>query len=169
MTSTNSNQSQVGNASATAFKILYGGLQNHTLGKIRHSAYIKMACRGLICPEKLPPTARAAHFHGLRVHHQIITWLSLSDQSHLNPIEWGWIKKESILYPKLTDIDIAPLEVKTVIRCNCNPDLPNPCSSRRCTCRAYGMACISLCGGCRGEECSNVEVSNLYFNCLIIF
>ena len=116
---------------------------------------------GTISPEKLPPTARAAHFHGLRVHHQIMTWLFLHESADYDPSEWGWIHKENMLLPVLTDIDIAPLEVKTVTHCNCNPNLKAPCSSRLCSCRKLGLPCISLCGGCRGEDCTNTDVSNV--------
>ena len=42
-----------------------------------------MACKGMISPEKLPPTKRAAYFHGLRAHYQILLW-SLIDGLELN-------------------------------------------------------------------------------------
>jgi len=32
----------------------------------RHDKYMNMASKGLISPEKLPPSERAAYFHGLR-------------------------------------------------------------------------------------------------------
>ena len=57
-----------------------------------------MTCTGLLEPEKLPPTKRAAHFHGLRVHFQIIEWKLLSDDEDckLNPEDWGWKVQDEI-------------------------------------------------------------------------
>ena len=118
-----------------------------------------MASRGMICPEKLPPTTRAAYFHGLRAHYQIISWLHMSESSELDPTKWGWINDNSMLVPILTDKDVAPLEVKTLVRCNCQLTSKSPCGSRLCTCRRNGLPCISLCGNCRGEECTNPNVS----------
>ena len=37
----------------------------------RYNKYIDLACKGIISPEKLPPSERAAYFHGLRCHYQI--------------------------------------------------------------------------------------------------
>ncbi len=39
-------------------------------------------------PERLPPTERAAFFHHLRVHYQVVVWTQLSDDK-LDPMEWG--------------------------------------------------------------------------------
>lgn len=47
-------------------------------------------------PQKLPPTERAAHYHSLWVHLQVIVWKELSSII-LNPKEWGWKLKDQYL------------------------------------------------------------------------
>ena len=52
---------------------------------------MNMVYKGQVDPEHLPPSPRAAHFHGLRAHLQIITWKLLDDDHlKLKPEEWGW-------------------------------------------------------------------------------
>ena len=114
-----------------------------------------MVCRGDVHPEKLPPTNRAAYFHGLRVFFQIRQW-SLSEDE-LNFLDWGWAVKDSRLVPITTDLDIAPPELKCIIRCSCKPHQKNACGSKKCTCRKNGLECLPTCTGCRGENCSNVS------------
>ena len=41
-----------------------------------------MCCKGVLEPERLPPTERCAYFHGLRVHQQIITWSLLDSDDN---------------------------------------------------------------------------------------
>ena len=69
-----------------------------------------MVCKGSVCPEKLPPTERAAFFHGLRVYYQIRQWLIV--QEDINMFEWGWVKDENKAVPIQTDRDVAPPEIK---------------------------------------------------------
>ena len=72
----------------------------------------------MISPEKLPPTARAAYFHGLRAHYQIISW-SLIDDFNLIATDWGWKLHNEVITPIMTDNDIAPESLTMVIKCNC--------------------------------------------------
>ena len=45
--------------------------------------------------EKMPPTNRAAFFHGLRAYHQIVIWKMLNDKDViLDPKDWGWFVSE---------------------------------------------------------------------------
>ena len=126
-----------------------------------------MACRGCISPEKLPPSERAAHYHGLRVHLQVVQW-SLSEIYELDALLWGWKSKDSTWLPITTDLDFAPGPLKQIIRCKCKMSSKNPCSTKICTCRKNGLPCLPSCTGCRGEECSNCEVSYvLYWNVYI--
>ena len=39
-----------------------------------HKAYRNMTAKGDILPEELPPTPRAAYYHSLQVHLQVVTW-----------------------------------------------------------------------------------------------
>ena len=63
---------EIGNASIRVFELLYSTTFN--LQQIRNSKYDAMAASDLskIDPALLPPSPRAAFFHGLRVHHQIV-------------------------------------------------------------------------------------------------
>ena len=45
----------------------------------------------------LPPSPRAAFFHGLRVHHQVIVWKDLR-QVDKDPLRWGWKMKTQITF-----------------------------------------------------------------------
>ena len=121
--------------------------------------------RGLVAPENLPPTDRAAYFHGLRVHLQVLKWSSLNEELEekygFEPNHWGWFIRKNKLIPIMTDMDIAPPSIKNVIRCNCRNDKQNPCSTKSCTCRKYGIKCFESCGNCRDEDCTNYNVSNI--------
>ena len=157
MSDVNSSAKQVGDASIEAFKLLYGVYDELPLSKIRYNMYMEMTCKGVISPEMLPPTASAARFHGLRVHHQIVAW-SLDDSVQCNPTDWGWDFVNNSFTPIMTDRDAAPAEIKKIVRCKCKADRDNLCNSRTCSCRKHGLKCSSLCWGCRGEHCSNSNV-----------
>ena len=52
-----------------------------------------MCCQGETEPAEIPPAERAAFFHGLRVHAQIIQWRVLVNEKNarrLKPEDWGW-------------------------------------------------------------------------------
>ncbi|KAG1665078.1 hypothetical protein GQR58_019552 [Nymphon striatum] len=148
-------QSDVGDASMKAFVELYGGNSASSLKQLRYSKYLDMICKGVLQPEKLPPTERAAYYHGLRVHVQVIEWQMLDEASNLDPKEWGWKSTDGYLTPITTDKEIAPKELLKVIRCNCKTSSKNQCGTNICTCRKHGLKCMPACGGCQGESCSN--------------
>ena len=115
-----------------------------------------MACIGKIAPEKLPPSQRAAYFHGLRTY-QVMYWSLLGEEFKFNVCDWGWRKNNNNeLVPIMTDMPIAPETLTQVIRCRCKKSTKNPCGTKTCTCRKYGMACVSSCGECHGVECNNI-------------
>ena len=87
-----------------------------------------MATKGVIAPERLPPTERAAFYHGLRVYFQIIVW-SLIKNFEMDALNWGWIMNNGMLVPIRTDKDVAPDCLTKVIRCNCKVNT----SHRICT------------------------------------
>ena len=64
----------------------------------------------------MPPTKNAAHYHGLRVHLQIIEWKMLDESANLNPEEWGWKIENGCFSPNTTDNPIPPDDVLKVIR-----------------------------------------------------
>ena len=118
---------------------------------------MSMACKGIICPEKLPPSERAAYFHGLRTHFQVLNWSLLDDEFDQNVENWGWKQKASMLTPIATDKEMAPAALVKIIRCSCKLSGNNPCGTKISTCRKYGISCLSSCGQCRGTECNNRE------------
>ena len=76
-------------------KTIHCCILEHFVSHFSHKKY------GQVDPERLPPSPRAAHFHALRAHLQIITWKLLDDdQLKLKPEEWGW---------KLTENGYAPM------------------------------------------------------------
>jgi len=107
-----------------------------------------------VLPEKMPPTERAAFYHSLRVHLQVMQWTALNT-SITEAIDWA----RKILVPFPTDLEPAPVDLLKVIRCNCkrtsaNQYVPSMCM---CTCRKNGLHCISAHGGCHAEFCGNVQ------------
>lgn len=117
-----------------------------------------MICAGLLEPEKMPPTERAAYYHGLRVHFQVIEWKMLEQPVALDPLEWGWKMENDKLCPVTTDKPVAPDNLLKVIRCKCKKTSKNQCGSNICTCRKHGLKCVAACGGCHGEDCNNKMV-----------
>lgn len=126
----------------------------------RHSYFLVLGTtgKGIVQPEKLPPTERAGYFHGLRAHHQIMNWSLLEDEFNISPVEWCWKKEHNLLVPIMTHIEIASDGLAKVIRCKCKSSAKNPCGTKICTCRKYGLPCVSACGDRRGTECNNIEV-----------
>jgi hypothetical protein len=120
---------------------------------------MELAGKGNIVPEKLPPTAETAHHHGLRVHHQIMTWLLLEESLLFDPLDWGWECNAGTLVPVTTPLDFAPSSLKNMIRCKCKITTKHPCGTKLCTCYKYGLPCLPSCEGCRGEECNNTKRS----------
>ena len=118
-----------------------------------------MLSDGIIQPEKLAPSERAAYFHGLRVHLQIIEWKLLDDTVSLDPTAWGWKFDNGSLAPVPTDKDVAPPSILKVIRCNCKITSKNQCGTNDCSCKKNGLKCMSAYGGCHGEDCNNKVVS----------
>ncbi|KAG1714706.1 Multidrug resistance-associated protein 1 [Nymphon striatum] len=133
---------------------LYSEKENQVF-LISYSKYLDMICKGVLQPEKLPPTERAAYYHGLRVHVQVIEWQMLDEASNLDPKEWGWKSTDGYLTPITTDKEITPKELLKVIRCNCKTSSKNQCGTNICTYRKHGLKCMPACGGCQGESCSN--------------
>ena len=107
----------------------------------------------VIKPQNLPPSERAAYFHSLRVHLQVIEWKSLMNIA-LHPIEWGWTLRGNNYEPIMTDLDPAPENILKLVRCNCK-SIKNLCGTNACTCRRTGISCISACGQCNGKDCNN--------------
>lgn len=138
---------------------LYGGKPNETLNKLRYRKFVEKAKRGMLTVtcKALPPTEAAAKFHCLRVFYQIQGWM----EKKLNPLNFGWVEKSSILRPISTNMPPAPANILSKIRCGCKGD----CDSNRCNCFKMKFKCTTACKVCAGNSCSNrspiVEDSDL--------
>lgn len=109
-----------------------------------------------IKPQSLPPTERAAYFHSLRVHLQVIEWKSLMSVT-LPAEDWGWKLQHGMYEPVMTDLAPAPEKILKFVRCNCKSMGKNVCGTNACTCRRTGLQCISACGHCYGKNCKNAN------------
>ena len=101
---------EIGKAGVRLFVILFGGKQNDSLNFLRYEKFLEIASPSkAIDQQKLPPTERAAHFHSLRVHLQVMLWKRLTYKDiHLAPEQWGWNLDGTTLTPVMTDMAAAP-------------------------------------------------------------
>ena len=137
------------------FKILYVGETTKSLDQLRFKLFSKCAtARYRLNPDRLPPTAGAAAQHSLRAYLQAQDWLLLQTPS-LNVLEYGWRRGSFGYEPIPSEDPIAPEYLLKVISCNCEGD----CSTLRCSCKKQGVKCISACGHCNGNSCTNIAVT----------
>ena len=149
---------QVGTSGCQLLVALYGGkVGSDSLDRLRYSTYMKLAATSKthIMPEQLPPTERAAYFHCLRSHLQVMEWQQL--MIHTDPCDWGWEMVSEKLVPIATDKDPAPETLLNVIRCSCKVESRNCCGTGLCSCKKNGLTCVAACANCHGEECNNVD------------
>ena len=98
----------------------------------------------------LPPTEAAFRPNILRGHYQTAIWRSCASQDppQASPEDYGWYRTEQgqMLPKKFTseDVNVAPLEVMKLIRCQCHA-LSKRCEGR-CSCKEAGLRCTSFCG-----------------------
>ena len=109
---------QIGDTTIRLFEIIYSS--DDPLASIRKKKYEHMVLsnRAVIDPSILPPSSRAAYYHGLRVYHQMKVWRQLRD-SDLMPLKLGWQKIGESLSPIMKDIEAGPTDLLKVIRCGC--------------------------------------------------
>ena len=99
---------------------------------LHHCVMAMMAKSNKVVPQRLPPMERAAHYHSLRVHLQVVRWTVLSNDM-LQANEWGWNMANDYLGPVMTDRAAAPAKVLQFIRCMCKLTGKNPCGTKQCT------------------------------------
>ena len=150
--------SQITSAGSQIFVKMYGGKPSDNLDYLSYIKYMKYAATSTktLQPERLPPTERAAFFHGLGVHLQVMIWKSLG-QCQNDPCRWGRKMKNGALAPVMTDFDPSPEELLKFVRCKCKVTSKSPCCTKLCSCLKHGLTCVTACSGCRGTECSNVS------------
>lgn len=136
----------------------YKGNDVDDLSELRYNTFMRFAATATttIKPQSLPPTARAAYFHSLRVHLQVIEWKSLMRVT-LPAEDWGWKLQHGMYEPIMTDLAPAPEKILKCVRCNCKLMGKNVCGTNACTCKKIGLWCISACGQCYGKNCHNAK------------
>lgn len=70
--------------------------------------------------------------------------------NELNPLDWGWQKKNDSLEPIKMLNDPAPQKLLHTISCKCKKGCLGNCS-----CRKSGLQCTVLCKECEGRSCEN--------------
>ena len=147
---------EIGNATIRFFELLHSS--SDSLSAIRKTKYeqIVLSNRANIDPSMLPPSPRAAYFHGLRVYHQVKVWRELRDTDDM-PLNWGWQLVGESMTPIMTDEEAGPPDLLKVIRCGCK----GRCETNRCTCCKAGLKCTSFCKECHGTSCTNTELDNI--------
>ena len=118
----------------------------------RYKKYIDQSARGIVDPNKLPPTESATHQHILRTVYQATVWQKL-DTDCIDPCEYGWCIVEGIYSPIATTEPCAPDNLLKFIRCKCK----GGCKSANCSCKKHGLSCAVACQNCRGC-CENSQV-----------
>ena len=145
----NQNPEQIGSATINFFEVLHS--PGSSLPEIRKRKYEDMilSSRSNIDPSILPPSPRAAFYHGLRVYHQVKIWLHLLD-ADFEPLRWGWEMKNNTYLPIMTDKEPGPQDLMKMIRCSCKENC-----DKRCSCRKAGLKCSISCSECLGAFCAN--------------
>jgi hypothetical protein len=78
-------KSEVGDAGCQLLIALYDGAVGvDTLDKMHYTMYMNLcsSSKMAIVPGQLPPRQRAAYFHCLHIHLQVLQWKSLSTELH---------------------------------------------------------------------------------------
>lgn len=125
-----------------------------TATSLNHLRYQQFTAPKYIPLERMAPTSRACHFHSLRVHLQVNTWLHLG--TSLDPEEFGYKKDITGLSPVMTDMPPAPEILLKDIKCSCK-STNHICKS--CTCSKYGLMCSIFCS-CQGNCLNNTPLED---------
>ena len=59
--------------------------------------------------------------------------------------------------PISNDAGIAPDNILKVVCCKCSSDVMNPCGSKACICRKFGLPCVDACKICNRTSCENKQ------------
>ena len=129
--------------------LLYGG-GDYSLDDLRYKKYkeqlYKSGCiQKDVDPRRLPPTSSSAKYHSLRVFHQVQEWLG----NNLDPLLYGWERRELKLSPKTSDMGIAPEGALKMLKCGCQTTC-----IKNCSCRKVNINCNDFCR-CSDDKCQN--------------
>jgi hypothetical protein len=138
-------QEDVKSAGLKIMSAVYGANGEVSMGRLRYNTYNRLVTNnfGRFQAERLPPSQNAAELHSLRVHLQVVFWLTLG-KVNLNPEDWGWKMSKDKLTPIQMTVKPGPDILMAVIRCQCSRK--GMCSSRLCSCVKNGLKCIAACG-----------------------
>lgn len=109
--------------------------------------------------QSLPPSTEAFTENVKRAHLQTFIWkaaVSL-DPPSIDPVEYGYARHEpsKSLIPVTVPagVQLAPDEILSLIKCNCEGD--KRCVTQRCGCSRQRLPCTLFCGCNAGNECFN--------------
>jgi len=144
-------------AGEKALVSMYGGAEDEGLDSLRYRRFCDKVSKGTTAvePQSLPPTSGSSKYHSLRVYYQVMEWKDAC--INMRPEDFGWNVADGRYLPIQTDQPAAPSELLDVICCSCKKD----CTTRRCTCRKYGLPCTNVCRECRGVSCTNSQLPDL--------
>ena len=109
--------------------------------------------------DSLPPTKDALHLHIHRANFQSMIWKKAKEprSSPASPEENGWLYKEGVLKPKLTNQEEISVSCLQLAFCGCTRE--DSCVNRRCTCVRLSLGCSK---GCKcGDTCRNTRNNSL--------
>ena len=69
----------------------------------------------------------------------------------------GWKNCNGSFEPINTILESGQAELLNVLRCNCKLPTKNLCGANNCICRKIGLSCVTACGNCQGNNCTNVS------------
>ena len=164
--SSEASHEDVKSAGLKLLALIYGGRTSDTLNHLRFLAYMNKtaSCTSLLCPERLPPTENSAMYHLYRTHLQVIQWKTFMT-TDLEPQQWGWTITDGVFEPIMMDLNAAPDELLSVVRCKCKIEGRRPCATQLCSCLKHGLSCVSACKNCNGEECENATKCTNIMEC----
>ena len=112
--------------------LLYDGNDKEGLVNLRKKVLLGKVinAKSFVVPENPPLTMPATKFHSFRAYFQVMTW---KGNELPNPEDWGWYKKDELLYTVLTDLAPASEYLLKIIRCACKTGY------FQCQCKKNGL------------------------------
>lgn len=77
----------------------------------------------------------------------------------LDHCSWGWKMRNSTLTKVLTDLDRISEKLLKFVRSKFRIISKYSCSTNICSCRNYGLTCITACINCKGNNCNNISLA----------
>ena len=141
-TKPNQTADTIGEYGNQSMVLLSGGKQTDLLASLQHSVLKRkvVSASPFVWPARLPPTASATKFYSLCSYHQIMIWQGL--KSNLDATDWGWKVEDNQFTPVMTAKNPVLDSFLKIVHCDCT----TACTTQHCTCRRYGLPCISACG-----------------------